>query len=83
MAGVAATVATDLATPDSHKGTGVAVGASPGEDVAVGSLDNGEGVTGALVGHGVWLCMSGWRLNRLVGRVQTETKQVDTVGEAW
>ncbi|KAJ5756926.1 uncharacterized protein N7511_007108 [Penicillium nucicola] len=44
-------MATNLTAPDSHKGSRVAVGASPGQDVAVGSLDNGKDVTGTLVGH--------------------------------
>ncbi|QKX59827.1 uncharacterized protein TRUGW13939_06969 [Talaromyces rugulosus] len=55
MAVVAPVVAADLAAPDGHKGTRVAVGAAPGQDVAVGALHNGEHMTGALVGHFVWL----------------------------
>jgi hypothetical protein len=51
VANIAATVATDLAAPDSHKGSRVAVRAAPGQNVAVGSLDNGKEVTGTLVGH--------------------------------
>lgn len=51
MAAVAATVATDLASPDSHKGARVAIGATPRQDIAIGGLDNGEFMTGALVGH--------------------------------
>lgn len=42
---------TDLAPPNGHKGSRVAVGAAPSQDVAIGSLDNGEDMTGALVGH--------------------------------
>lgn len=42
---------TDLAPPNSHEGSRVAVRAAPSQDVAIGSLDNGEDVTGALVGH--------------------------------
>lgn len=52
MAVVAAVVAADLAAPDSHKRPRVAVGAAPGQDVAVGALHNGKDVAGALVGHG-------------------------------
>lgn len=44
-------MATDLAAPDRHEGARVAVGAAPCQDVAVGSLDDGEDMTGALVGH--------------------------------
>ena len=51
MASIAATMTTDLAAPDSHKGSRVAVRAAPGQDVAIGSLDNGKDVTGTLVGH--------------------------------
>lgn len=51
MAGIAPAMATDLAAPDSHKGARVAVGAPPGQDIAVCRLDDGEDVTGALVGH--------------------------------
>lgn len=51
MASIAATMTTDLAAPDSHKGSRVAVGAAPGQNVAIGSLDNGKDVTGTLVGH--------------------------------
>lgn len=42
---------TDLAAPNGHKGSRVTVRAAPSQDVAIGSLDNGEDVTGALVGH--------------------------------
>ncbi|KAJ5963212.1 uncharacterized protein N7479_003088 [Penicillium vulpinum] len=42
---------TYLATPNSHKGPRVAVRATPGQDVAIGSLNNGKDVTGTLVGH--------------------------------
>jgi hypothetical protein len=51
VAGVAATMATDLAPPDSNEGARVAVGAAPGQDVAIGGLHDGEDVTGALVCH--------------------------------
>ncbi|OJJ47056.1 hypothetical protein ASPZODRAFT_141822 [Penicilliopsis zonata CBS 506.65] len=44
-------MATDLAPPDCHKWTRVAVRAPPGEDVAICSLDDGERVTRALVCH--------------------------------
>lgn len=56
MAVVATVVAAELAAPDGPEGTRVAVGAAPGQDVAVGSLDNGEYMTGALVGHFVVVC---------------------------
>ncbi|KAJ5474922.1 hypothetical protein N7475_004488 [Penicillium sp. IBT 31633x] len=46
-------MSTDLAAPDSHKGTRVAVGTAPGQDVPIGRLDNGEDMTGTLVGHDV------------------------------
>jgi hypothetical protein len=36
---IVATMTTDLAAPDSHKGSRVAVGAAPGQNVAIGSLD--------------------------------------------
>jgi hypothetical protein len=49
---IAAIVATDLTAPDGHKGARIAVGAAPGENVAVGPLHNGEDVPGALIGHG-------------------------------
>lgn len=52
MAGIAATVTTYLASPDSHERTRITIRAMPGEDVAIGSLDDGEDVTGTLVGHG-------------------------------
>lgn len=48
---IAPTVATDLAAPDGDEGAGGAIGAAPGQDVAIGSLDDGEDVTRALVGH--------------------------------
>ena len=51
MAGVAATVVTDLAAPDSDIRTGVAVRASPGKDIPVCRLHDDENVTRALVGH--------------------------------
>lgn len=52
MASIASTMATYLAPPDRDKGTRVAVGAAPGQDVAIGSLHDGEDMSGALVGHG-------------------------------
>lgn len=56
MASVAATMATDLASPDSNEGARVAVGTAPGQDVAIGCLHDGEDVTGALVCHSeIWL----------------------------
>lgn len=42
---------TDFATPNSHKWSRIAVGTAPGQDVAIGSLDNGKDVAGTLVGH--------------------------------
>lgn len=51
VAGIASKVATDLAPPDGDEGARVAIRATPRQDVAVGSLDNGVLVTGALVGH--------------------------------
>lgn len=51
MAAVAATVTTDLAAPDSHKGARVAIRATPRQDVSIGGLDNGKYMAGALVGH--------------------------------
>lgn len=55
VAGVTATMATDLAPPDSNEGARVAVGAAPGQDVAIGGLHNGEDVAGTLVCHDeVW-----------------------------
>lgn len=36
--------ATDLAAPNCHKGSGVADRTFPGQDVAVGGLDNGPSV---------------------------------------
>lgn len=51
VASIAPTMTTDLAAPNGHKGSRVAVGAAPSQDIAIGSLDNGEDVTGALVGH--------------------------------
>jgi hypothetical protein len=51
MTRIAAAMPADLAAPDGHKRPGGAVGAAPGEDVAVGGLDDGEGVAGALVCH--------------------------------
>lgn len=58
MAAIAAAMSTDLAAPDSHEGARVTVGATPRQDVAISSLDDGKFVTGALVGHG---CSSAWR----------------------
>lgn len=52
VAGIAARMAAELAAPDGHEGARVAVGAAPGEDVAIGGLHNGEDVAGALVCHG-------------------------------
>ncbi|KAJ5414756.1 hypothetical protein N7509_001383 [Penicillium cosmopolitanum] len=43
-------MATDLAPPDSNEGARVAVGAAPGQDVAIGGLHNGEDMAGALPG---------------------------------
>jgi hypothetical protein len=60
MAVVAPVVTTDLAAPDGHKGAGVAVGAAPGQDVAVSALDNGEYMTGALVCHFVVVDFNFW-----------------------
>jgi hypothetical protein len=51
VAGIAATMATGLAAPDRHKWSRVTIGTTPSENIAIGSLDNGEDVTGALVGH--------------------------------
>lgn len=45
VAGVAATVAADLAAPDGHEGTRVAVRTAPCQDVAIGGLDDGKDVT--------------------------------------
>jgi hypothetical protein len=44
-------MATGLAAPDSDKWTRVTIGTTPSQDVAIGSLDDGKDVTGALVGH--------------------------------
>lgn len=51
MASVAATMATGLAAPNGHKGTGVAIGTPPSQDVAISGLDDSKDVTRALVGH--------------------------------
>lgn len=51
VAGVASAMPTDLAPPDGDKGARVAVRAAPRQDVAIGSLDDGKDMTGALVGH--------------------------------
>lgn len=51
VAGIAATVTTHLATPDGDERACIAVRAAPGQDVAIGGLDNDEDVTGALVCH--------------------------------
>lgn len=51
MACVAPTVATHLAAPDRYEGPGVAIRAPPSQNVAIRRLDDGEDVTGALVGH--------------------------------
>lgn len=52
VTGIASTMATDLAAPDCHKRTRVAVGTAPCQDVPIGGLDDGKDVTRALVGHG-------------------------------
>lgn len=52
VAGIASTMATDLAPPDRDKWTRVAVGAAPCQDVAIGGLHDGKDMSGALVGHG-------------------------------
>ena len=51
VACVAPTVATHLAAPDRYEGPGVAIRAPPSQNVAIRRLDDGEDVTGALVGH--------------------------------
>lgn len=51
MAAITATVTTNLAAPDGHKGARVAIGASPRQNVAISSLHNGEDVARALVRH--------------------------------
>lgn len=51
VASVAATMATGLAAPDGHEGTGVAVGTAPSQDITIGGLDDSKDMTGALVGH--------------------------------
>ncbi|KAJ5641811.1 hypothetical protein N7490_005811 [Penicillium lividum] len=51
VASIAPTVATDLTAPDSNKWAGIAIRASPCQDIAICRLDDGEDVTGALVGH--------------------------------
>lgn len=51
MAGIAAAMTTDLAAPDGNKRPGVAVGASPGKDVAVCGLHDCKDMTRALIGH--------------------------------
>lgn len=51
VASITATMSTDLAAPNGYKGSRVAVGAAPSQDVAIGRLDNGKDVTGALVSH--------------------------------
>jgi hypothetical protein len=52
VAVVATIVAAELATPNGNEWSSIAVGATPGKNVAVGCLDDGEDVTGALIGHG-------------------------------
>lgn len=51
MAAVATIVAAEFAAPDSDKWTRVAVRATPGKNVAICALDDGEYVTGTLVCH--------------------------------
>ena len=51
VASIAPTMAADLAAPNGHKGARVAVGAPPGQDVAVRRLHDSEDMPGALVGH--------------------------------
>lgn len=51
VAGVASTMSTDLAPPDRDKGTRVAVGAAPCQDIAIGCLHDGKDMSRALVGH--------------------------------
>jgi hypothetical protein len=63
VAGITTTMATGLAAPDSDERTGVAIGTTPSENIAIGSLDDSKDVTGALVGHVEgfkvhWRCVS-------------------------
>ncbi|KAJ5267250.1 hypothetical protein N7478_010058 [Penicillium angulare] len=51
VAGIAATIATDLAAPDGYEGARVAARAAPSQDVPVGGLDDYKNVTRALVCH--------------------------------
>lgn len=51
MAVVAPAVVANLAAPNGHEWARIAVGATPGEDVPVGGLHNGEDMSRALVGH--------------------------------
>lgn len=51
VAGITATVAADLAAPDSDEGTGGAIRAAPSQNIAICSLDDGEDMAGALVCH--------------------------------
>lgn len=51
VACVTATVATDLAAPDGHKRSRIAVGTAPGQDIPIGGLHDGEYMSGALIGH--------------------------------
>jgi hypothetical protein len=51
VAGIAATMSTGLATPNSLKWSRITIGTTPNQDVAIGSLDNGKLVTSALIGH--------------------------------
>lgn len=51
VAAVATIIAADLAMPNSNEGARVAVRAAPCKNVAVGRLDNGEYVAGALICH--------------------------------
>lgn len=58
VAGITPTVTADLAAPDGHEGPRVAVGTTPGQDIPVRRLDNGEDMAGALVGHLVCFMVS-------------------------
>lgn len=44
-------MAAHLAAPDRYEGSGVAIRASPCQNVAIRRLNDGKDVTGALVGH--------------------------------
>lgn len=70
MTRIAPTMATNLAPPDGHKRAGVAIRAAPCEDIAVGSLYDGKGVSGALIGHCICLVSVCRTLNKqLTGRI--------------